>query len=605
MLKPVETPVSDKVVFMRLEKKFEKLDILETTITEYPTVDKYVLMLDSLSTDRLNLELTKDQSKFFKKEILFPKIGKHKISIKKATFRDQIPELLAPVRNLMNWFVDNFLIIISTLASVMIAFFFLGTRKGEESSDVIKPESIQGSMDNLIGMDEVKHAIDEISLMVENISLFKEHGINKPFNIMFSGPPGTGKTKLAGYLAKKLNMPIIFTSVGSLENKYVGVGANKLEALHKKALEQKRCIIFLDEAENLFKKRGSFNAHKHEDDSTQAFLSLLDGVSTNEDATIIWIVASNFNSMNLEMDEAVLRRFQHKIDFRLPNKQERKAILAHYLTQIQDKHKASNINLDYIAEITSNLSPAILQTIIHKASVMTIHQSAKGNENAQIDTACLYKSFEVTTIGITNKQTTANLQDERKTIATHELGHFIIAFDHWKKSTSSLDEAKSKINVLKISTESISKANALGYVLSKATEEHLSNRSELELKVKELYGGVAAEQVFLGKDKITTGSSNDIDKATKLLKTMVVDLSMYSDSKLNYSLMQNSLDKDSQKELLNNVKEKSKELFDDSILIVAEHKPLIEHILPVLLEKYVLTLDEIFDVIHGFYDNRK
>lgn len=603
LLKPVEPQISEDIKMARLDKKFEKIDILETTITEYNNFDKYFMLLDSLATEKYTLELTKEQSKRFKKEILLPKIGKHKIFIRQATFRDQIPEILAPIKNLMGWFAENFLIILSTLASVVIAFFIMGTRKSGEDSEIILPSAIKGSMDSLIGMEEVKHAVDEISLMVENIELFKEHGMNKPFNIMFSGPPGTGKTKLAGYFAKKLNMPIIFTSVGSLENKYVGVGANKLESIYKKALEQKKCIIFLDEAENLFKKRGTFNAHKHEDDSTQAFLALLDGVSTNDDSMIIWIVASNFNNMNLDMDEAVLRRFQQKIDFRLPNKQERKLIIAHYLSQVSDKYKDPNINLDYIAEITSNLSPAILQTIIHKASVMTIHQNAKQNPTI-IDTACLYKAFEITTIGITNKNTTENLIHEREIIGLHELGHFIISFDYWFNKTKNLAETKSKLNVLKISTESISKNNALGFVHNKPREEHLPDRSALELRVKELYGGVAAEEHFLGKDKITTGSSSDIDVATNILRSMIVDLSMYSDSKINYSLMTKSMDSNSQKQLLTSVQDKSKELFDSALMTVKENEQLIKFLLPTLLEKYFLTIDDVFVEIEKFYERK-
>jgi len=604
LLKPVEPQVSEDIKFARISKKFEKIDILEATIIEHSNLDRYFLLLDSLSTEQYILDLNKVQSKRFKTEVLLPKLGKNKLVIKQATFRDRIPELLSPVKIFMSWFLENFLIIMSTLASVIIAVFIMGTRKSGEDAEIIQPSSIQGSMESLIGMEEVKHAVDEISLMVENMELFKEHGMNKPFNIMFSGPPGTGKTKLAGYFAKKLNMPIIFTSVGSLENKYVGVGANKLESIYKKALEQKKCIIFLDEAENLFKKRGTFNAHKHEDDSTQAFLSLLDGVSTNEDSMIIWIVASNFNNMNLDMDEAVLRRFQQKIDFRLPNKKERKEIIAHYLQQVNNKYKDPNINLDYIAEITSNLSPAILQTIIHKASVMTIHQNAKNNP-AIIDTACLYKAFEITTIGITNKNTTDNLIHEREIIGLHELGHFIMSFDYWFNQTKDIKETKQKMNVLKISTESISKNNALGFVHNKPREEHLPDRRTLELRVKELYGGVAAEEYFYGKDKITTGSSNDIDVATNILKTMIVDLSMYSDSKINYSLIAKSMDSESQKQLLEQVQNKSKELFDSAMNTIKEHEPLIKYLLPILLDKYFLTIDDVFIEVESFYKSQK
>ena len=142
---------------------------------------------------------------------------------------------------------------------------------------------------------------------------------------MFSGPAGTGKTKLASYLAKELNLPILFHSAANLETGFVAGGSNTLGAHRRMAKRRKRCIVFLDEAQDLFMKRGGHR--KFDDDTQNMLLAILDGVRTKSEAEIIWIVASNFNSESMPMDEAMLRRFQMKVDFRLPNKEERRSII--------------------------------------------------------------------------------------------------------------------------------------------------------------------------------------------------------------------------------------------------------------------------------------
>jgi cell division protease FtsH len=183
---------------------------------------------------------------------------------------------------------------------------------------------VHGSIEDLVGMDDIKAEVAQIKDQYERRAEYAEYGINKPFNVMFSGPAGTGKTKLASYLAKELNLPILFHSAANLETGYVAGGSNTLSRIAGMAKRRKRCIVFLDEAQDLFMKRGGHR--KFDDDTQNMLLAILDGVRTKNDAEIIWIVASNFNSEPMQMDEAMLRRFQMKVDFRLPNQQERHAI---------------------------------------------------------------------------------------------------------------------------------------------------------------------------------------------------------------------------------------------------------------------------------------
>ena len=153
-------------------------------------------------------------------------------------------------------------------------------------------------------MDDIKAEVAQIRDQYERRLEYAAYGVNKPFNVMFSGPAGTGKTKLASYLAKELNLPILFHSAVNLETGYVGGGANTLSRIVAMAKRRKKCIVFLDEAQDLFMKRGGHR--KFDDDTQNTLLAVLDGVRTKSEAEIIWIVASNFNSEQMQMDEAMV-----------------------------------------------------------------------------------------------------------------------------------------------------------------------------------------------------------------------------------------------------------------------------------------------------------
>ena len=261
--------------------------------------------------------------------------------------------------------------------------------------------------------------------MIRNRAVYREHDIDKPFNVMLTGPAGTGKTKLAGYLAKRLNVPLIQASASALESGYIGGGSKALHALHRKACARGSCIIFLDEAQGLFMPRGRGDK-KWEDDTANTLLGLLDGVRSDQGAGVIWVVASNFDDASSQMDEAMLRRFSVKINFRLPNKSERRELLRAFLARKADGCVAwDQLNLDQVAEITANLSPALLQTVVERASMIAIQ------EQAVIDTGLMFRAFERATIGLTDRATTAEKTRQRERVALHELGHFFMQIDPW------------------------------------------------------------------------------------------------------------------------------------------------------------------------------
>jgi cell division protease FtsH len=456
------------------------------------------------------------------------------------------------------------------------------------STSVIKPEKLKGSMDDLIGMEDIKREVAHLEAMIENRELYKSHNIDKPFNVMLTGPAGTGKTKLAGYLAKKLNIPLIQASGSGLESGLVGGGSKALNAIYKKAVAQGRCLIFLDEAQSLFMPRGR-GERKWDDDTANTLLGLLDGIKSDEGNGVIWVVASNFDDANSEMDEAMLRRFAVKINFRLPNKAERRELLSVFL-----RRKAASVvdweqlNLDYVADITANLSPALLETVVDRASMIAIE------EKTRIDTTLLFRAFERSAIGLTDRAASAEKDKQRERVALHELGHFFMQIDPLLKQGLSLDEVKQKSPLLKISTESVSKLGALGYVLSAMPDAGLQTLEELEQDVMQLYGGVAAEELFYGARGISVGSQNDIQKVTARLELMVNQLSMYSRSKLDYrQLKRDGAHDDS----LRAVEAKAEELYSQTLAAIASYRGWMEQLKATLMERYVLSKDEVFELI--------
>lgn len=456
------------------------------------------------------------------------------------------------------------------------------------SANVVTPDKLKGSMDDLIGMDDIKQEVLHLEDMIRNRAEYKSHNIDKPFNVMLTGPAGTGKTKLVGYLAKRLNVPLIQASGSALESGYVGGGSKALNALYRKACKQGSCIIFLDEAQTLFTPRGR-GEKKWEDDTANTLLGLLDGVKSDKGAGVIWVVASNFDDASSEMDEAMLRRFSVKINFRLPNKGERTELLRSFLKRKKDGLVDwDNLDLAQVAEMTANLSPALLETVVERASMISIQ------EKAIIDTDLMFRAFERSTLGLTDRATTAEKDKQRERVALHELGHFFMQIDPYLRAGMTLAEVKEKSHLLKISTESVSKLGALGYVLQSGDDVSLRTLEELERDVIQLYGGVAAEELFYGARGISVGSQNDIEKATKMLNLMVNRLSMYSRSKIDYSQLKQE---GSDNPTIRQVEEKSDELYSYTLGAIRDYKAVIESLKDTLLEQYVLSKDAVFALL--------
>ena len=457
----------------------------------------------------------------------------------------------------------------------------------------IYPDETEGSLDDLIGYEDIKQESRQLLQIITQSNRYAEYGIDGTFNILFSGRAGTGKSKFALYLAKELDIPIVATT-GSLDEIYVGSGAKKIRSIFKRAQagasnsEHQSAIVFIDEAQKMLRKRGAGNEEKWADDTANELLAHLDGVQSDPRYNIIVIMASNFDENSFEMDEAMLRRFRKKIHFRVPNLEERKEILEHYLGDIVQKEVM--IDRDRVAKNMSGMTPATIESVVNEAALLALRKESK------VDTALLMQALERLLVGDSDRDTTHNKEKIREIVSVHEMGHFLVSWHKdMQKHNGNHQKVKDQSTVVKVSSESISQLGALGFVLNENSDEMmLKSIEEMEWEIKQLYGGLAAERVVFGQSGSTTGSSNDIKKATKLMSHLILENSVYSEVKLDHSVLATN------DTLIKHMEDKSAHFYNESYKIIEEHKALLCHLSQKLMEEWSLDKERLFALIDTY-----
>ena len=477
----------------------------------------------------------------------------------------------------------------------VLAFLVVQLKAQYKSLKFIEPGQVKGSIDDLVGMDDIKAEVAQIKDQYQRRAEYAEYGISKPFNVMFSGPAGTGKTKLASYLAKELNLPILFHSAANLETGFVSGGSNTLGRIMAMAKRRRHCIVFLDEAQDLFMKRGG--RRKFDDDTANTLLSVLDGVRSKNEAEIIWIVASNFNSETMEMDEAMLRRFQMKVDFRMPNREERLAIIGNYLGLRAGK-VLPDLDLRHLVDVTEGRSPADLETIVNQAGI----QAVQAGE--MIGAATLMQAAERVLVGNVNTHTTQERERDRRIIAVHEWGHFLVDFEHERRLTQgNWVQILADMKTIKISLKANARTNALGFVFHKQGANLLKSKSDIEHDVRVLLGGMANEELFFGEDGTTNGAHNDITRVTQLLHHAVAEMGMYRKTRLNFGSLakdRSGASRELDEETRSLMEAQSERLYSETKAVLLPLKALTEHLVGRLLEAGEMSLAEVLAEIRRF-----
>ena len=377
---------------------------------------------------------------------------------------------------------------------------------GKSSAKVYIASETGIKFTDVAGEDEAKENLMEVVDFLHNPQKYQEIGAKMPKGVLLVGPPGTGKTLLAKAVAGEAEVPFFSISGSEFVEMFVGMGANKVRDLFRQANEKAPCIVFIDEIDTIGKKRGGAGSGSN-DEREQTLNQLLTEMDGFEGSKGVVILAATNRPETL--DPALLRpgRFDRRVPVELPDLKGRESILKVHAARVKI---GEDVDFNAIARAASGASGAELANMVNEAALRAVRQGRKF-----VTQADLQESIEVVIAGYQKKNKILT-DHERLVVSYHEIGHALVA----ALQTHSAPVAK--ITIIPRTS------GALGYTMQVEQEErNLMSREELENQIATLTGGRAAEE--LAFHSITTGASNDIEKATKVARAMVARYGMTED----------------------------------------------------------------------------
>ena len=411
-----------------------------------------------------------------------------------------------------NWFGD---LIFSWIIPVFIFFaiwMFIASRMQKNigggilgigsAKKLINSEKPKVKFDDVAGVEEAKEEVQEIVDYLKSPDKYLRLGAKIPKGILLVGPPGTGKTLLARAVAGEASVPFFSMSASSFIEMFVGVGASRVRDLFENAKKEAPAIVFIDEIDAIGKSRnsGPMGGNDEREQTLNQLLSEMDGFDADKSPVIV-IAATNRPEV---LDAALLRpgRFDRQVLVDKPDFKGRCDILK---VHMKDVKIGKDVNIEDIARLTTGLAGADLENIINEAALLAGRKSKTFVEQAD-----LVEAVERSIAGLEKKSRRVNPK-EKKIVTYHECGHALIA-----------EVTKGAERVTKVSVVPRGLA-ALGYTLNTPEEnKFMMQKHELLAEVDVLLAGRAAEEVFI--KEISTGASNDLERATDIIKAMV---SMY------------------------------------------------------------------------------
>lgn len=409
-----------------------------------------------------------------------------------------------------NWFSD---MLFSWVLPVFIFFgiwMFLASRMQKNmgsgilgigsSKKLVNSEKPNVKFSDVAGVEEAKEEVKEIVDFLKYPDRYISLGAKIPKGVLLVGPPGTGKTLLAKAVAGEADVPFFSVSGSSFIEMFVGVGASRVRDLFENAKKEAPAIVFIDEIDAIGKSRAAngFNGGNDEREQTlNQLLAEMDGFSSDSSPVIV-LAATNRPEV---LDAALLRpgRFDRQVLVDKPDFEGRVAILK---THSKDIKLAPEVDLEDLARLTAGLAGADLANIINEAALL-----AGRNAKAQVCQKDLVEAVERAIAGLEKKSRRINAK-EKRIVAYHESGHALI---------SEVTKGADKVTKVSIIPRGLA---ALGYTLNTPEEnKFLMQKHELIAKVDVLLGGRAAEKIFI--KEISTGASNDLERATDIIKAMV------------------------------------------------------------------------------------
>ena len=437
---------------------------------------------------------------------------------------------------------------------------------------------------DVAGQDEAKESLQEVVDFLHNPGKYTSVGAKLPKGALLVGPPGTGKTLLAKAVAGEAGVPFFSLSGSAFVEMYVGVGASRVRDLFKQAQQMAPCIIFIDEIDAIGKSRDNQMGSNDEREQTlNQLLAEMDGFESNKG--LVLLAATNRPEV---LDPALLRpgRFDRRIIVEKPDLKGRVDVLK---VHSKDVHMDETVDLEAIALATSGAVGSDLANMINEAAINAV----KHGRNA-VSQADLFEAVEVVLVGKEKKDRIMS-QEERKIVSYHEVGHALV---------SALQKDSEPVQKITIVPRTM---GALGYVMQTPEEEKfLNTKKELQAMLVGALAGRAAEEIVF--DTVTTGASNDIEKATSIARAMITQYGMSEKFGLIglESVQHRYLDgravmncgQQTASEIDQEVMKVLKESYEEAKRLLNEHREALDKISDFLIEKETITGKEFMEIFH-------
>ncbi len=370
---------------------------------------------------------------------------------------------------------------------------------GRSKAKMLNQNEVKVTFKDVAGCDEAKEEVSEVVEYLKEPAKFQKLGGKIPKGLLLVGPPGTGKTLLAKAVAGEAKVPFFTISGSDFVEMFVGVGASRVRDMFAQAKKHAPCIIFVDEIDAVGRHRGAGlgGGHDEREQTLNQMLVEMDGFEGNEG--VIMIAATNRPDV---LDPALLRpgRFDRQVVVGLPDIKGRDEILNVHIRKVP---LADDVNVSLIARGTPGFSGADLANLVNEAALFAARENKR-----KVDMQDFEKAKDKIMMGAERRSMVMD-EAEKKLTAYHEAGHAIVGFlspDH---------DPVHKVTI-------IPRGRALGVTMFLPEQDRYSySRQRLKSQLCSLYGGRIAEELIFGEDKVTTGASNDIERATQIARNMV------------------------------------------------------------------------------------